>query len=163
MGRGETMAQVPRTGRSARQARAKTQEGLMRRRRMLLSELCAERRYRGACVPLDVSDWLDRTTLGVGQEIVLSIAEKRWTAVLEIEEAIRRLRSGSYGICKNCGDKITQARLKARPSTCYCIHCQEEEERLGAEEALEPPAWDMIEEPSSTALEGGIRGSVRFQ
>lgn len=41
----------------------------------------------------------------------------------EIRKALRRIDSGTYGICTSCGDKISEARLKAVPHAENCINC----------------------------------------
>lgn len=43
--------------------------------------------------------------------------------VAEVEAAIQRLESGSYGICESCGQPIAEARLEARPAARTCIGC----------------------------------------
>jgi DnaK suppressor protein len=44
-----------------------------------------------------------------------------------IEEALARLDKGSYGICRDCGEPIAEARLKAIPWTRVCISCKEKQ------------------------------------
>ncbi|MFP4330807.1 MAG: TraR/DksA family transcriptional regulator [Alkalispirochaetaceae bacterium] len=44
--------------------------------------------------------------------------------------AKRRLRNGTYGLCLECGKKIKQNRLKARPDALFCISCAQRRERL---------------------------------
>jgi DnaK suppressor protein len=46
-----------------------------------------------------------------------------------IEEALRRMKAGSYGLCANCEDEVQQKRLDAVPWAKYCIECQEKQER----------------------------------
>jgi DnaK suppressor protein len=41
-----------------------------------------------------------------------------------IEEALRRIESGTYGICRDCGERIADARLTAIPWTRSCITCK---------------------------------------
>jgi DnaK suppressor protein len=44
-----------------------------------------------------------------------------------------RLDQGTFGICEECGEDISDERLKARPVTTLCINCkktQENEEKL---------------------------------
>jgi len=41
----------------------------------------------------------------------------------EVEAAIQRLESGTYGICERCGQPIADARLEARPAARTCIRC----------------------------------------
>ena len=50
-------------------------------------------------------------------------------AIKDIEAALERLDEGSYGICDDCGDEITEDRLKIVPFTKYCRDCQEDKER----------------------------------
>lgn len=42
----------------------------------------------------------------------------------DVDRALARLASGDYGICEICGRKISDARLKARPATRYCVEDQ---------------------------------------
>lgn len=42
-----------------------------------------------------------------------------------IEEALWRLEKGTYGICRDCGEQIADARLNAIPWTRVCISCKE--------------------------------------
>jgi DnaK suppressor protein len=44
-----------------------------------------------------------------------------------IEEALARLDSGSYGVCRDCGEPIAEARLNAIPWTRVCISCKEKQ------------------------------------
>lgn len=41
----------------------------------------------------------------------------------DIDHALARIVDGSYGICRNCGKRITVARLDARPTAELCIDC----------------------------------------
>ena len=41
-----------------------------------------------------------------------------------IEAALRKINSGSYGVCESCRQKIAAPRLKAIPQARYCINCQ---------------------------------------
>jgi DnaK suppressor protein len=50
--------------------------------------------------------------------------------LLKIDESLRKLDEGTYGICEDCGDEISEARLKVLPFAIYCIDCQEKRELL---------------------------------
>ena len=39
----------------------------------------------------------------------------------DIDDALRRLDDGSYGICEECGKPIDEARLEAVPWARYCV------------------------------------------
>lgn len=44
-----------------------------------------------------------------------------------IEEALERIDRGTYGVCKDCGEMISAARLHAIPWTRSCISCKEKQ------------------------------------
>jgi DnaK suppressor protein len=52
-----------------------------------------------------------------------------------IEEALRRLNTGSYGICQACEERIPEKRLRAVPWARYCVGCQE---RLAEDDMPKP-------------------------
>ena len=77
-------------------------------------------------------DPTDRASLEADRNFTLCIRDRERKLILKIQEALRRLEEGVYGICESCGAKIDKARLKARPVTTLCIDCksnQEVEER----------------------------------
>ena len=45
-----------------------------------------------------------------------------------IEEALLRIEKGTYGICRDCGEPIAEARLNAIPWTRVCITCKEKQQ-----------------------------------
>jgi len=47
-------------------------------------------------------------------------------AVQRLEAALRRLETGKYGICSDCGAPLSSARLRALPSAEVCRDCQEQ-------------------------------------
>ena len=42
-----------------------------------------------------------------------------------VDEALARIKEGTYGRCLNCGEPIRRVRLAVRPFARYCIKCQE--------------------------------------
>ena len=44
-----------------------------------------------------------------------------------IEEVLSRIDKGTYGICRDCGEPIAEARLNAIPWTRVCITCKEKQ------------------------------------
>ena len=44
-----------------------------------------------------------------------------------IEEALKRIDAGTYGVCRDCGEPIAEARLNAIPWTRVCIKCKEKQ------------------------------------
>jgi len=52
-----------------------------------------------------------------------------------IEQAIRRLDRGEFGICQECLQPIPQRRLEAIPWAAYCVRCQEQLDEVEEEPA----------------------------
>ena len=47
-----------------------------------------------------------------------------------IEDAFERLSKGEYGKCQDCGEMISEARLKVRPYAVFCIKCKTKREEM---------------------------------
>ena len=41
----------------------------------------------------------------------------------EIEDALGKFDTGTYGLCESCGSQIAEARLEAMPAARLCINC----------------------------------------
>ena len=48
----------------------------------------------------------------------------------QIDEALRRLDEGNYGLCSDCGREISEPRLRAIPFAQRCLECQAKAEFL---------------------------------
>ena len=46
-----------------------------------------------------------------------------------VNEALERIKSGSYGICVACDDEVQAKRLDAVPWARHCIECQEKQDQ----------------------------------
>ena len=78
-------------------------------------------------------DPTDRATLESERNFTLRIRDRERKLISKIKEALTRIEHGNFGICEECGEDISNERLKARPVTTLCISCkkkQETEERL---------------------------------
>ena len=47
-------------------------------------------------------------------------------SLIDIEAALGRIKKGSYGVCKYCGNPIPEKRLIARPTASSCVACKTE-------------------------------------
>ncbi|MBN1429604.1 MAG: TraR/DksA C4-type zinc finger protein [Anaerolineae bacterium] len=65
----------------------------------------------------------DDGTVAFEQAADLAMRENAKRMLYQIERALFRMEEGTYGICRQCGNKIDPARLKAIPYTRYCLHC----------------------------------------
>ncbi|MDQ1203750.1 TraR/DksA C4-type zinc finger protein [Microbacterium sp. SORGH_AS_0862] len=47
------------------------------------------------------------------------------TEIDEIDDALRRLEDGAFGVCASCGRDIPVGRLLVRPTATLCVSCGE--------------------------------------
>ena len=59
--------------------------------------------------------------------IALKLRQTDAKILQAIEEALQRIEKGTYGICRDCGEPIADARLLAIPWTRVCISCKEKQ------------------------------------
>ena len=59
------------------------------------------------------------------QEQTLAFIQSDNATLGLIEEALARIKNGSYGICESCGKTIPKARLNVLPYAASCIQCVE--------------------------------------
>jgi DnaK suppressor protein len=79
-----------------------------------------------------------------------SLDEQSLAVVEAIDRALRKLESGSYGVCDLCGETIPDGRLEAIPWTSWCKDCAARVEKEG----------EPVQEELEQAYEGG-RVSLR--
>ncbi len=82
---------------------------------------------------LDVDDLPDEMDLASSeylQSFTFRLRGRERMLLDKIQKALVRLDDGSFGVCEECGEKISQKRLEARPETTLCIRCKEEQERI---------------------------------
>ncbi len=60
----------------------------------------------------------------------LALLESKNRTRDQLDEALRRLDAGVYGICEECGGPIGDTRLSALPFARRCIACQDKLEVL---------------------------------
>jgi DnaK suppressor protein len=63
-------------------------------------------------------------------EMDLQMLTENGNTISLIDDAIERLANGEYGICMDCGGKISEARLMARPYAIFCIECKSRHEEM---------------------------------
>jgi DnaK suppressor protein len=74
-------------------------------------------------------DPTDRATQESDRNFELRIRDRERKLINKIKDALDRVDKGEYGVCEECGDDISDARLKARPVTTLCINCKMEAEQ----------------------------------
>jgi len=77
---------------------------------------------------VDVKDAEEQSLDDLMRELNFALMEMKSDTLRQIDEAIRRLESGTYGVCVECAEEIPEARLRALPFVRLCRTCQEEKE-----------------------------------
>lgn len=100
------------------------------RRRLLAAKLQHTEHIRddqAAAIELSddgVKDSSDLSVMDVSKELALRLGERESQMVADIDQALLRIREGSYGVCSRCGKLIDERRLEAVPTARYDATCQ---------------------------------------
>ena len=76
---------------------------------------------------LDDGDW---SVVDLSEDISLRQLSAHRDTLRKTDEALRKLDEGTYGICEDCGEAISEKRLKILPFAIYCTDCQERREEM---------------------------------
>ncbi len=68
-------------------------------------------------------DWADRASERQGDEVLEALGTQDMSELRQIDAAISRIQAGTYGLCVECGELISLARLDALPATPFCAAC----------------------------------------
>ena len=119
---------------SEEERKAALKKVLLRKRADLLNEIKTEisKYIKGETrqlvdTALDDGDW---SVVDLSEDISLRHLSAHRETLLKIDESLRKLNEGTYGLCEDCGDVISEERLKILPFAIYCIDCQERREKL---------------------------------
>jgi RNA polymerase-binding protein DksA len=63
------------------------------------------------------------------REFSLGLASNERKLLYELEDALKKIEDGTFGICEECKILITKTRLKAVPYARLCVKCQERQEK----------------------------------
>ncbi len=78
---------------------------------------------------IDEGDW---AVVDISEDINLRRLDAHRKTMRDIDEVVRKIDEGTYGICEECGEEISEQRLKVIPTASLCITCQENKEQLDA-------------------------------
>ena len=55
----------------------------------------------------------------------LALEQSLERSLRDVNDALKRIEEGRYGICKYCGKAIDEKRLEVRPASSACVKCKE--------------------------------------
>jgi DnaK suppressor protein len=85
----------------------------------------------------DVLDQGESSEVDIQEDIEFALIQMKSETLTKINEALRRLDTATYGNCFECGDEISEARLKALPFAVRCKDCEEARENAEQRERMQ--------------------------
>ncbi len=82
----------------------------------------------------DEGDWAQ---VDISEDLSLQRLSAYRKLMYNIDEAVRKIEEGTYGICEDCGEEISEKRLLVLPAATLCVDCQENREQVEALEGEE--------------------------
>jgi DnaK suppressor protein len=71
-----------------------------------------------------LQDGDDATQRDAEREVDFARTDRDAVALAEIDQALKRLAAGQYGLCVDCGGPIAPARLTLAPQALRCVDCE---------------------------------------
>ena len=71
----------------------------------------------------------DTATVTLDREIDYTLEDNSEHVLAAIDDALRRIEDGTFGVCRTCGKAISEDRLEAMPWATQCIDCKRRDER----------------------------------
>jgi len=99
-------------------------------RKELLQDVSQSMRAESDHLKHDIGDFYDHASNDRDRELALMLADREREKLTFVDDALKRLDLGTYGICGSCDEVIEKERLMAMPFTQLCLSCQEDLERV---------------------------------
>lgn len=84
----------------------------------------------------DVLDQGESSEVDIQEDIEFALIQMKSETLNKVNEALRRLDESTYGNCFECGDEISEARLRALPFAVRCKDCEQERENSAQRERI---------------------------
>ena len=79
-------------------------------------------------------DLIDQANADAEAELQIRLHQTDARLLRAIEEALARIKQGTFGVCQVCKQPVSKARLEAVPWSRHCRDCKEHEQSNGAAE-----------------------------
>ncbi len=97
---------------------------LLERKENILSNINNSRANIDQLKEQEINDELDYAELVSDSFTEGMIANHQLDELKQIEESLKKIDAGTYGICDMCGVVIPLERLKAKPFARFCTECR---------------------------------------
>jgi DnaK suppressor protein len=116
---------------------------LLERRRQIFEKAKEVKKGDDGVSPDDLLDSMDLATSVTTQTLNMQFQDRERTLLLEIDEALRRIEAGEFGVCEECDEEIGMGRLRAQPWTRLCVRCKEDEEQNQKALRIQEIEWGL--------------------
>ncbi len=94
-------------------------------------------RSEGALVPRQgVRDEVESSEADIQDDIEFALLQMKTETLNKVGEALLGLDVGTYGYCDECGEEISEQRLRALPFAVRCKNCEEAREDVQDRERI---------------------------
>ena len=83
-----------------------------------------------------VLDAAETSEADIQDDIEFALIQMKSETLNKIEEALHRLEEGTFGYCFECGEEISERRLRALPFAVRCKDCEEARENVQQRERM---------------------------
>ena len=83
-----------------------------------------------------VLDAAESSEADIQDDIEFALIQMKSETLNKIEEALHRLEEGTFGYCFECGEEISERRLRALPFAVRCKDCEEARENVQQRERM---------------------------
>lgn len=66
----------------------------------------------------------DQGSDSIDREMGFYLAGREWKYLKHLDEALQRIKDGTFGVCRTCNGPIGTKRLEAVPNATECIECK---------------------------------------
>ena len=72
------------------------------------------------------TDSVDQASAETERSLHVHMKNRDRGTVAQLRDALRRIEEGTFGLCVQCDELISESRLRAFPMTTLCIDCKQE-------------------------------------
>lgn len=105
------------------------QESLLKMREQALADIDADTKSSRDTHKDEGMDTYDIASEERDRDINMILSDRDRRKLQQVDDALIRIKAGTYGICEECELDIAEERLKALPFTRLCVICQGEQEK----------------------------------
>jgi DnaK suppressor protein len=123
-------------------ALSKLRDVLVRRRDALRKAMAGDLSLLQELRDQGPGDVLDAAVDTAQDELNSQLLEVESRELVHIEDALERLKTGTFGLCEDCNKPIPLSRLQAIPYATECIDCKRKQEKQSG--GLGSASWNRV-------------------